>query len=56
MAGRSLRIPRTDFGIWQVSYTIPHVPFWMRKNYTAQVVAMNTAGIEAERDVTISVR
>lgn len=56
LAGRKMRIPRTDFGIFQMSYTMPRVPFWMRKTYTAQVVAMNSAGVEAERDVTISVR
>jgi outer membrane biosynthesis protein TonB len=56
LAGHKMRIPRTDFGIFQMSYTMPRVPFWMRKTYTAQVVAMNSAGVEAERDVTISVR
>jgi hypothetical protein len=56
LAGRKMRIPRTDFGVFQMSYTMPRVPFWMRKTYTAQVVAMNSAGVEAERDVTISVR
>lgn len=56
MAGHTIRMPRADFGIWQMSYQMPHVPFWMRKNYTAQVVAINTAGTETSRDVTISVR
>lgn len=54
--GRSRRLPRTDFGVFQMSYTMPRVPFWMRKTYTAQVVAMNSAGIETERDITVSVR
>lgn len=56
MMGRSRRIPRTDIGIFQISYTMPRVPFWMRKTYTAQVVAMNSAGVETERDLTVSVR
>lgn len=56
MMGRARRIPRTDFGVFQMSYTLPRIPFWMRKTYTAQVIAMNTAGVETERDVTVSVR
>lgn len=56
MMGRARRIPRTDFGVFEMSYTLPRIPFWMRKTYTAQVIAMNTAGVEAERDVTVSVR
>lgn len=56
LMGKHARIPRTDFGVFQMSYKMPRVPFWMRKTYTAQVVAMNSAGVEAERDITVSVR
>lgn len=56
LAGRSMRLPRSDFGVFQMSYTMPRVPFWLRKTYTAQVVALNSAGLQAERDITVSVR
>jgi hypothetical protein len=56
MAGHAARIPRVDFGVWQLSYQIPRVPFWMRHAYTAQVVAINSAGVESAREVTISIR
>jgi hypothetical protein len=56
MGGHIARIPRADFGVWQASYRIPQVPFFMRHRYTAQVVAMNSAGIEAAREITISIR
>lgn len=56
MAGRTARMPRVDFGVWQMSYRVPHVPFFLRGNYTGQVVAINSAGIEASREVTISLR
>jgi hypothetical protein len=56
MGGHTMRLPRTDFGIFQITYQVPHVPFWMRKTYTAQVVAMNTAGVEAAREVSVSLR
>lgn len=56
LAGRSMRMPRTDFGIWQTTFKMPHVPFFYRGRYTAQIVAMNTAGAQAEQDLTVSVR
>lgn len=56
LMGRSHRIPREDFGVFQMSYTIPSVPFWLRKTYTAQVVAINSTGLQAEQDVTVSLR
>jgi hypothetical protein len=56
VAGQRMRLPRTDFGVFQVSYTMPRIPFWMRKNYTAQVVAMNSAGVETSQNVTIALR
>lgn len=56
LSGHAMRLPRTDFGIFQMSYQVPHVPFWMRKTYSAQVVAINSAGIEAAREVSVSLR
>jgi hypothetical protein len=56
MAGRTARVPRVDFGVWQMSYRVPHVPFFLRGNYTGQVVAINSAGVETSRDLTISLR
>lgn len=56
LAGHSMRMPRTDFGIWQVTYKMPHVPFFYRGRYTAQIVAMNSAGAQAEQDLTVSIR
>jgi hypothetical protein len=56
IAGHTARIPRVDFGVWQASVTIPHVPFFMRHKYTGQIVAMNSAGVQTARDITISIR
>jgi outer membrane biosynthesis protein TonB len=56
LAGHSMRMPRTDFGIWSMTYKMPHVPFFYRGRYTAQIVAMNSAGAQAEQDLTVSVR
>lgn len=56
LAGYSIRLPRTDAGVWQMSYVMPPVPFWLRRTYTAQVVALNTAGAQAVQNLTVSVR
>lgn len=57
LAGHSMRIPRAaDPGIWQMSYRMPHIPFFFRGTYTAQVVAMNSAGATATTPVTVSIR
>jgi len=56
MAGRAKRLLRADSGIWQLSYVVPSVPFWMHKTYTADVVAINTAGTEVTQSISISLR
>ncbi|MFN2449169.1 MAG: hypothetical protein ABR508_05160, partial [Candidatus Baltobacteraceae bacterium] len=28
LAGRTMRLSRTDSGVWQTSYVVPKVPFW----------------------------
>lgn len=56
LSGHTMRLPRADFGVFEMTYQVPHVPFWFRKTYTAQVVAMNSAGVEAAREVSVSLR
>lgn len=56
LAGRATHMPRTDFGVWQMTYHMPRIPFFMRGNYTAQVVAMNSEGLTAVQEITVSVR
>jgi hypothetical protein len=56
LAGRVAQIPRADAGIWQMTYRMPRVPFFMWGKYTAQIVAVNAAGVSATRDMTVSVR
>jgi hypothetical protein len=54
--GRHTRVPRSDLGVFQLTYQIPHLPFFMRHKYNAKVVATNSAGVTVERDFTFSVR
>jgi len=56
VAGRAMRIPRADAGIWQMSYHVPRIPFFMRGNYTGQIVAINAAGLTVQQAMTFSVR
>lgn len=56
VAGKAIRFPRVDFGVWQLAYTLPHIPRRMLHDYDGQIVAMNSAGVTAARPVTISLR
>lgn len=56
VARRAIRFPRVDFGVWQLSYTLPQIPRRMLHDYGAQIVAMNSAGVTTARAVTISLR
>ncbi|MDQ2679574.1 MAG: hypothetical protein M3Y21_00910 [Candidatus Eremiobacteraeota bacterium] len=49
-------VPRTDFGHFEISYQVPHIPFFARGNYTAQIIARNTAGVSATREIPVSLR
>lgn len=54
--GRTIGLPRVAFGNFALSQTMPDVPFFMRGNYTARVIARNAAGASAEQDISIAVR
>ena len=56
VAGKAIRFPRVDFGVWQLAYTLPHIPRRMLHDYGGQIVAMNSAGVTTVRPVTISLR
>ncbi len=53
IASYSVNVPRTDFGQFTLSYQAPHIPWFARGNYTARVIARNTAGVATERDIPI---
>jgi hypothetical protein len=54
--GRSAPIPQREPGVFALSYTLPHIPFFLAGTYTAQVVARNPAGLSASRNVSVSIR
>ena len=56
VGGSVIRFPRTDFGIWQLSYKLPPIPRRFRHDYAAEIVAWNSTNLTAKRDVTIALR
>ncbi len=56
LAGHVAHVPRSEAGVWQWTYQLPRIPFFLWGRYTAGVVALNAWGASAERDVQISVR
>ena len=55
-AGHSAMVPQTQPGIFALSYTLPHIPFFMYGTYTAKVIARNSSGAAAERAVSVAIR
>jgi len=56
VVGKVVRFDRIDFGIWQLSYKLPHIPRRYLRDYQAQIVAMNTVNVYVSRDITLSLR
>jgi hypothetical protein len=54
--GKVVRFTRLDFGIWELNYKLPHIPRRFLRDYSAQIVAMNTVNVFVSRDITLSLR
>lgn len=58
--GISAGLQRRDVGDFSLDYTVPDIPFWfrplMRSSYTLHIIARNVDGVQATRDVEITVR
>lgn len=56
IASFSITMPKVDVGRFALSYTVPHVPFFLHGTYPMQVIARNARGASATQTVPISVR
>ena len=56
LAGYSIPVPRTDYGVFAVTYHVPNVPFFAKHGYTLHVIARNMKGDQTERDLPITLR
>jgi hypothetical protein len=56
IAGFSISMPKTAIGRFELSYTVPSLPFFLHRTYPMNIIARNTRGDEATTNVPITVR
>jgi hypothetical protein len=56
IASYSISVPKIATGRFALSYTVPKLPFFLKKTYDMVVIARNTAGAQAQRVVPITIR
>ncbi len=54
--GYGFNLPKTDVGHFEGGYAVPQLPFFMDHNLVMQIIARNTAGIEATIDAQIQIQ
>lgn len=47
---------KTDVGHFESTSTVPHLPFFISRNLTLQIIARNTAGVAVQQTVALQVR
>ena len=52
----AMPVPKTHNGLFRASGVIPDLPFFLKGNYTLQVIARAPTGATVERDIPISIR
>jgi len=52
----SMPVPKSHAGLFRASGVIPDLPFFVKGNYTLQVIARVGNGPTTERDIPISLR
>jgi hypothetical protein len=56
VGGYGSAMNKTDVGHFESTSQVPKLPFFMNHNVTLQVIARNTAGVQAEQDIPIQIR
>ncbi len=56
IAGFSISMPKASPGRFQLSYTVPSVPFFLHRTYPMNIIARNTRGEATSTSVPITVR
>lgn len=56
VGGYGASMPKTDVGHFQMTSTVPRLPFFMSHNLTLQIIARNTLGSAVQRSVPLQVR
>ena len=50
-----ISVPKVAAGRFQLRYTVPDLPFFLKRTYDMVVIARNTAGVKTERVVPITI-
>lgn len=52
----SISVPKVGVGRFVLTYKVPWIPFFWNGTYQMVLIARNTAGVQAERSIPITVR
>ncbi len=55
LQGITIGFHREDAGVFTVSYTVPHVPFFLKRGYTLEITAVTTGGRTATAALPVRV-
>lgn len=56
VGGYGASMSKTDVGRFEMTSTVPRLPFFMSHNLTLQIIARNTAGVAVSQNVPLQVR
>jgi hypothetical protein len=56
VGGYGASMQKTDVGRFEMTSTVPRLPFFMSHNLTLQIIARNTAGVAAQQNIALQVR
>ncbi|TAM77189.1 hypothetical protein EPN44_03880 [bacterium] len=55
LEGMTIGFHREDAGVFTVSYTVPHIPFFLKRGYTLEITAVTTGGRAATAQLPVRV-
>lgn len=56
IGGYGMSVPKVGAGQFALRYTVPNLPFFLKRTYDMVVIARNTAGVKTQRVVPITIR
>lgn len=56
IGGYGISVPKVAAGRFALNYTVPNLPFFLKRTYDMVVIARNTAGDKTQRVVPITIR
>jgi hypothetical protein len=56
IGGYAMSLPKVGVGRFALTYTVAPLPWFVRGNFTLEVIAKNTRGVSVERSIALTVR